>query len=136
MPTDEEKNSVLKLGQLQYSQLEQVPESEPVLAGTFLVNDHPTVVLFDSGASFTFISKAYALKHRYEITELKQKYSITAAGSSINTNHIVRDLRLQVGKESLFISPLVLPRLGIDVILGMEWLKQHNAMIDVESRTV
>ncbi|WVZ80614.1 hypothetical protein U9M48_028073 [Paspalum notatum var. saurae] len=124
------------MGQLLYSQLEQVSESEPVLVGTFLVNDHPIVVLFDSGASFTFISKAYALKHAYKITELKQKYRITAAGSSINTNHIVRDLRLQVGKESLFISPLVLPRLGIDVILGMEWLKQHNAMIDVGSRTV
>ncbi|WVZ63973.1 hypothetical protein U9M48_013560 [Paspalum notatum var. saurae] len=103
---------------------------------TFLVNDHPTVVLFDSGANFSFISKAYALKHGYEIIELKQKYHITAVGSFINTNHIVRDLRLQVGKESLFISPLVLPQLGIDVILGMEWLKQHNAMIDVGSRTV
>ncbi|WVZ70495.1 hypothetical protein U9M48_019157 [Paspalum notatum var. saurae] len=124
------------MGQLHCSQLEQVLEGEPVLAGTFLVNDHPTVVLFDSGATFTFISKAYALKNGYEITELKQKYHITAAGSSINTNHIVRDLHLQVGRESLLISPLVLPQLGIDVILGMEWLKQHNAMIDVGSRTV
>ncbi|WVZ52540.1 hypothetical protein U9M48_003588 [Paspalum notatum var. saurae] len=68
--------------------------------------------------------------------ELKQRYHITAAGSSISTNHIVRDLCLQVGKESLFISPIVLPQLGIDVILGMEWLKQHNAMIDIGSRTV
>ncbi|WVZ52955.1 hypothetical protein U9M48_003953 [Paspalum notatum var. saurae] len=94
------------MGQLHYSQLEQVPEGEPVLASTFLVNDHPMVVLFDSGATFTFISKTYAQKHGYEITELKQKYRITATGSSINTNHIVRDLHLQVGKESLFISPL------------------------------
>ncbi|WVZ97386.1 hypothetical protein U9M48_042928 [Paspalum notatum var. saurae] len=124
------------MGQLHYSQLAQVSEGEPVLAGTFLVNDHPTVVLFDSGATFSFISKAYALKHGYEIIELKQKYHITTAGSSINTNHIVRDLHLQVGKESLFISPLVLPQLGIDIILGMGWLKQHNAMIDVGSTTV
>ncbi|WVZ97301.1 hypothetical protein U9M48_042849 [Paspalum notatum var. saurae] len=29
------------MGQLHYSQLEKVPEGEPVLAGTFLVNDHP-----------------------------------------------------------------------------------------------
>ena len=70
------------------------------------------------------------------MTELKQKYHIKAAGSSIVTNQIVRDLRLQVGRESLFISPLVLPQLGIDVILGMEWLKQHNAMINVGSRTI
>ncbi|WVZ58292.1 hypothetical protein U9M48_008575 [Paspalum notatum var. saurae] len=135
-PTGKGKKSTPKMGQLHYSQLEQVSEGEPVLAGTFLVNYHPTVVLFDSGATFSFISKAYALKHGYEIVELQQKYHITAAGSSINTNHIVRDLRLQVGKESLFISPIVLPQLGIDVILGMEWLKQHKAMIDVGSRTV
>ncbi|WVZ75843.1 hypothetical protein U9M48_023867 [Paspalum notatum var. saurae] len=136
VPTGKGKRSAPKMGQLHYSQLEQVPEGEPVLAGTFLVNDHPTVVLFDSGATFSFISKAYALKHGYEIIELKQRYHITAAGSSVSTNHIVRDLCLQVGKESLFISPIVLPQLGIDVILGMEWLKQHKAMIDVGSRTV
>ncbi|WVZ49842.1 hypothetical protein U9M48_001168, partial [Paspalum notatum var. saurae] len=136
VPTGKGKKSAPKMDQLHYSRLEQVPEGEPVLAGTFFVNDHPTVVLFDSGATFSFISKAYALKHGYEIIELKQRYHITAAGSSISTNHIVRDLCLQVGKESLFISPIVLPQLGIDVILGMEWLKQHNAMIDVGSRTV
>ncbi|WVZ84419.1 hypothetical protein U9M48_031456, partial [Paspalum notatum var. saurae] len=136
VPMGKGKKSAPKMGQLHYSRLEQVPEGEPVLAGTFLVNDHPTVVLFDSGATFSFISKVYALKHGYEIIELKQRYHITAAGSAISTNHIVRDLCLQVGKESLFISPIVLPQLGIDVILGMEWLKQHNARIDVGSRTV
>ncbi|WVZ98537.1 hypothetical protein U9M48_043966 [Paspalum notatum var. saurae] len=136
VPTGREKKSVTKMGQLHYSQLEQVSEGEHVLTDTFLVNNHPTVVLFDSGATFTFICEALALKHGYEITELKQKYRITAAGSSISINHIVRDLRLQVEKESLLISPLVLPQLGIDIILEMEWLKQHNAMIDVGSRTV
>ncbi|WVZ71016.1 LOW QUALITY PROTEIN: hypothetical protein U9M48_019643 [Paspalum notatum var. saurae] len=124
------------MGQLQYSQLEQVPESEPVLAGTFLVNTNPTVVLFDSGASFTFISEAYALKQGYDMIELKQDYHITAAGSAIITNHMVRDLCLQVGREKLFINSLVLPQLGIDIILGMNWLKQHNAKIDVGSRSV
>ncbi|WVZ51879.1 LOW QUALITY PROTEIN: hypothetical protein U9M48_002980 [Paspalum notatum var. saurae] len=124
------------MGQLQYSQLEQVPESEPVLTGTFLVNTNPMVVLFDLGASFTFISKAYALKQGYDIIELKQDYHITATGSAIITNHMVRDLCLQVGRERLFINSLVLPQLGIDIILGMNWLKQHNAKIDVGSRTV
>ncbi|WVZ97626.1 hypothetical protein U9M48_043144 [Paspalum notatum var. saurae] len=124
------------MGQLHYSQLEQVPEGKPVLAGTFLVNNNPTVVLFDSGASFTFISKAYALKHGYEIIGLKQNYHITAAGSAINTNHMVRDLCLQVGKESLFINSLVLPQLGIDIVLGTNWLNQHQAMIDVENRMI
>ncbi|WVZ79921.1 LOW QUALITY PROTEIN: hypothetical protein U9M48_027444 [Paspalum notatum var. saurae] len=89
VPLREGKKPTPKTGQLQYSQLEQVPESEPVLAGTFLVNTNPTVVLFDSGASFTFISEAYALKHGYDINELKQDYHITAAGSAIITNHML-----------------------------------------------
>ncbi|WVZ97333.1 hypothetical protein U9M48_042880 [Paspalum notatum var. saurae] len=108
------------MGQLLYSQLEQVPKGEPILAGTFLVNKHPTVVLFDSGATFTFISKVYALKHG--IIHSYQSHSEGLAFAS--------------WKESLFISPLVLLQLGIDIVLGMEWLKQHNAMIDVGSRTV
>ncbi|WVZ96913.1 hypothetical protein U9M48_042493 [Paspalum notatum var. saurae] len=136
VPLGGEKKPAPKMGQLHYSQLEQIPDGEPVLAGTFLVNNNPSVVLFDSGASFTFISKAYALRHGYEIIGLKQNYHITAAGSAINTNHMVRDLCLQVGKESLFINSLVLPRLGIDIVLGMNWLKQHQAMIDVENRTI
>ncbi|WVZ49662.1 hypothetical protein U9M48_000999 [Paspalum notatum var. saurae] len=77
VPMGKGKKLAPKMGQLHYSQLEQVPEGEPVLAGTFLVNDHPTVVLFDSGATFSFISKAYALTHGYEIIELKQRYHIT-----------------------------------------------------------
>ncbi|WVZ88967.1 hypothetical protein U9M48_035434 [Paspalum notatum var. saurae] len=136
VPLSEGKKPTPKVGQLQYSQLEQVLESEPVLVGTFLVNTNPTVVLFDSGASVTFISKAYALKHGYDIIELKQDYHITAAGSAIITNHMVRDLCLQVGRERLFINSLVLPQLGIDIILGINWLKEHNARIDLGSRTV
>ncbi|WVZ84695.1 LOW QUALITY PROTEIN: hypothetical protein U9M48_031691 [Paspalum notatum var. saurae] len=72
----------------------------------------------------------------YDIIELKQDYHITAAGSAIITNHMVRDLCLQVAREKLFINSLVLPQLGIDIILGMNWLRQHNAKIDVGSRTV
>ncbi|WVZ70862.1 hypothetical protein U9M48_019496 [Paspalum notatum var. saurae] len=76
------------------------------------------------------------MHHGYDIVELKQDYHITVAGSAIITNHMVRDLCLQVGRERLFINSLVLPQLGIDIILGMNWLKQHNVRIDVGSRTV
>jgi hypothetical protein len=32
-------------------------DGEPVMMGTFLVANHPAIILFDSGASHTFISK-------------------------------------------------------------------------------
>ncbi|WVZ97477.1 hypothetical protein U9M48_043010 [Paspalum notatum var. saurae] len=57
-------------------------------------------------------------------------------GSPINTNQIVRHLRLCIGTEDFYVDPLVLPYQEIDIILGMDWMKEHNVLLDITSRTV
>jgi hypothetical protein len=42
-----------------YTQVATTPEGEPVMMGMFLVVNHPAVILFDYGASHTFISKKF-----------------------------------------------------------------------------
>jgi hypothetical protein len=42
-----------------YTTMEAIPEEEQVLKGTFSLNGHPIIILFDSGATHDFISKAY-----------------------------------------------------------------------------
>ncbi|WVZ85241.1 hypothetical protein U9M48_032188 [Paspalum notatum var. saurae] len=123
-------------GRVHYTHVDQIPEGEPVLASTFLVNEHPTVVLFDSGATHTFISRSYAAKHGYHIDTIKAKYHITAPGSPIDMNQIVRHSRLCIGTEEFYVDPVVLPNQGIDIILGMDWMKEHNVLLDITSRTV
>ncbi|WVZ98384.1 hypothetical protein U9M48_043839 [Paspalum notatum var. saurae] len=123
-------------GRVHYTHVDQIPEGEPVLASTFLINEHPTVVLFDSGATHTFISRSYATKHGYHIDNMKAKYHITAPGSPIDTSQIVRHLRLCIGTEEFYVDPMVLPNQGIDIILGMDWMKEHNVLLDITSRTV
>jgi len=46
-----------------YTIVEEIPAGEVVTAGMFLVNQHPAVVLFDLGASHSFMSQAFASKH-------------------------------------------------------------------------
>ncbi|WVZ70451.1 hypothetical protein U9M48_019120 [Paspalum notatum var. saurae] len=41
-----------------------------------------------------------------------------------------------VGGEDFINSPVVLPHQGIDVILGMNWMNENHAVLDVGSRTV
>ncbi|WVZ88875.1 hypothetical protein U9M48_035342 [Paspalum notatum var. saurae] len=123
-------------GRVHYTNVDQIPKGEPVLASTFLVNEHPTVVLFDSGATHTFISRSYATKHGYHIDNMKAKYHITAPGSPIDTNQIVRHLRLCIGTEDFYVDPVVLHNQGIDITLGMDWMKEHNVLLDITSRTV
>ncbi|WVZ75611.1 hypothetical protein U9M48_023649 [Paspalum notatum var. saurae] len=123
-------------GRVHYTHVDQIPEGEPVLASTFLVNEHPTVVLFDSEATHTFISRSYATKHGYHMDNMKAKYHITAPGSPIDTNQIVRHLRLCIDTEEFYVDPVVLPNQGIDIILGMDWMKEHNVLLDITSRTI
>ncbi|WVZ52053.1 LOW QUALITY PROTEIN: hypothetical protein U9M48_003148 [Paspalum notatum var. saurae] len=114
--------------------MDQVPAGEPVLAGTFTVNGHPAVVLFDSGATHTFLSKSYALKHGIKMYKLKEDYHITAPGSPVATGLMARQLKVDIGLESFVINPVVLPHQGIDVILGMNWMVENDAILHVGHR--
>ncbi|WVZ80776.1 hypothetical protein U9M48_028228 [Paspalum notatum var. saurae] len=131
------KGNTPRKGQVHYIHLEQIPVGEPVLTGTFSVNGHPTVVLFDSGATHTFISQSYASKHGIKTSCIKESYNISAPANPINTNLIVKRLLiLSIGGEDFIISPVVLPHQGIDVILGTNWMNENHAALDIGSRTI
>jgi len=76
----------------------EIPSGEVVTAGKFLVNQHPTVVLFDSGALHSFMSPAFASKYNQEVITLSMgSYCISAAESSISTNQIVQAVSIEIG---------------------------------------
>ncbi|WVZ75631.1 hypothetical protein U9M48_023668 [Paspalum notatum var. saurae] len=131
-----QKGSATKMGRVHFIHLDQIPAGEPVLAGTFTVNGHPAIVLFDSGATHTFLSKTYALRHGIKMCKLKENYHITAPGSPITIGLMARQLRVDIGPESFVINPVVLPHQGIDVILGMNWMVENDAILQVGSREV
>ena len=64
--------------------MKEIPSGEVVTAGMFLVNHHPTVVLFDSGASHSLMSPTFASKYDQKIIVVdKGGYCISAARSNI-----------------------------------------------------
>ena len=75
----------------------EIPSGEVVTAGKFLMNQHPAVVLFDSGASHSFMSLAFASKYNQKVITLSTgSYCISAAGSNISTNQIVQDVSIKM----------------------------------------
>jgi hypothetical protein len=52
------------------------------MMGTFLVANHPAVILFDSGASHTFISKKFVEKHSIHCTESREGFIIHSPGGT------------------------------------------------------
>ena len=103
----------------------------------FLVNKHPTIVLFDSGALHSFMSQTFASKHDQKIIEVdKSDYSISSAGATISTNQLVRDVLIFIQEWEYTMDLIVLPGLAIDVILGMKWMSGHRVLIDTSTQTI
>jgi hypothetical protein len=53
---------------------DEVANGELVMAGTFLMNNHPIVVLFDSRSSHSFMSTAFAHQFNKSSVEVGHKY--------------------------------------------------------------
>ena len=65
---------------MHYTAVEEVPVGEVVTTGMFLVNKHPAIVLFDSRASHSFMSQAFASRNDQKVIEVnKGGYSISSA---------------------------------------------------------
>jgi len=71
---------VPKRGRLNYTTAEGVPENAEVLMGTFLINPHLAMVLFDSGATLSFFSKKFVLHSSFEMQDLQVPYHIESPG--------------------------------------------------------
>ena len=98
---------------------------------------HPAVVLFDLGASHSFMSPAFASKFNQKTYTIEgDGYCIRAASGTIPTKLIVGDVQLEIEGRSYQVDLVVLLGLGIDVILGMNWMSSRGVLIDTSTRVV
>src|SRR5438105_6262924 len=58
----QKKRGTIQTGRVNFAEISEVPASAPIMAGTFLVNGHPTVILFDLGASHSYISALHSVQ--------------------------------------------------------------------------
>jgi hypothetical protein len=49
---------------------------------------------------------------------------------------VVGDVQFEIEGRSYQVDLVVLPGLGIDVILGMNWMSSHGVLIDTSTREV
>jgi hypothetical protein len=106
------------------------------MMGTFLVANHPAVILFDSGASHTFISKKFVEKHCIPYNESREGFIIHSSGGQIFTKDVAFHVPVTLAERDFLTNIIVLKGQDIDVILGMNWLAQHKAILNIDLRTI
>jgi hypothetical protein len=100
--------------------VEEVQEAPHVVTGMFLTNDTSTVVLFDSGASHSFISAAYVGKHNLPLALLKCQLIVSSPGGDMLARQLCLKVNPKIRGVDFVANLIVLESKGIDVILGMD----------------
>jgi hypothetical protein len=115
--------------------VEEIPTGEEVLAGTFFLNECPITILFDSRASHDFMSSTCAKKAGLSLVASGTPYVISTPGGRVDANQVAQKVPLDLFGR-IFSTNLIILCQGIDVILGMSWMKLHRAVLDIAGRLV
>jgi hypothetical protein len=107
-----------------------------VVLGIFFINTASEVVLFDSGASHSFISVAYVEKHNLPIALLKCQMIVSSPGRDIPARQLCPKVNLKIRGIDFVANLIVLESRGIDVILVMDWLSKHKVLIDCAKKSI
>ena len=106
------------------------------MIGTFSIHNKPAVILFNSGASHSFISAKFGAKLGLDFSHTKGSYMISTPGGKIASNQIVRLVPIKLGSIIVETDLILLPLEGTDVILGMNWMTKHRVTLDIPARAV
>jgi hypothetical protein len=78
----------VRQGKLNFTTLEELPEGAPVMTGIFSVFNQPALILFDSGASHSFISQKFSVKCQLPFYHTKGSFMIATPRGKIATNQL------------------------------------------------
>jgi hypothetical protein len=126
----------VRQGKLNFTAMSDIPEGASVLTGTFSINDTPVKILFDSGATHSFISEKLLSKLGLKGSHTTSAYKIITPGGQITSNILICGVCLGLGSEIIPTNLIVINLVGMDVILGMEWMNQHKVILDISDRVV
>nr|AAM01169.1 Putative retroelement [Oryza sativa Japonica Group] len=107
-----------------------------VVLGTFPVNSIPATVLFDSGATHSFLSKSFATKHGMEVVSLGRPLLVNTPGNQVFSTRYCPSVTIEIEGVPFPSSLILLESKDLDVILGMDWLSRHRGVIDCANRKV
>ncbi|XP_074266832.1 uncharacterized protein LOC141590120 [Silene latifolia] len=109
---------------------EAAKEDAHVVTGTFLVNSKPTFVLFDSGATHSFISREHVRALNLTTYDRVVDSVIVPSGESVPCDRIYTSVPIQIEEVVFHCDLMEFPLGGFEVILGMDWLGKYKAFID------
>jgi hypothetical protein len=115
---------------------EAIQDAQDVTVGMFLVESYPAKVLFDTGATHSFVSTSWVESHNIPIEPMIPPLRVNSVGGKVQSDRICLNLRIEIRGIDFPASIVEMGTLGLDVILGMNWLHRNQATVSCDKRTV
>ena len=101
-----------------------------------MINAFTALVLFDTGASHSYISRGFVDKYNLPTIALKSPMLVSSPGAEYMASRGCCYLPLTVGRH-VFPTDLIFPESqGLNVILGMDWLSKFEGNINCTSKSI
>jgi hypothetical protein len=123
-------------GRLSFTSVGDILEGAPVMMGTFAIQGKPIRVLFDYGATHSFMNGKTLSKVGLNSCNTNDMFTIKIAGGNISSELVTRGVLLELGSRTVDTDLIILGLEGIDVILGMDWMNRHKVVLDISERMV
>jgi hypothetical protein len=95
----------------------------------FYINAIPTTILFDSGATHSFMSARYANTNEIPLQNMKTSMIVITPKGPVEANHMTHRLILTIMGREFWATAIVLEASSIDLILGVSWLRKAKAIL-------
>jgi hypothetical protein len=117
--------------------VDATPDGADIVLSMFYVNAIPTTILFDSGATHSFMSTRYANTNEIPLLNMrKPMIVIITPKGPVEANQMTHRLTLTIMGREFGATTIILEASSIDLILGMSWLRKAKAIIACGRGTV
>src|SRR4051812_27129140 len=130
------KPNLFNRGQVNHVNVEEVEAQPDAVIGKFLVKSFTALVLFDTGASHSYISRGFVEKYNLPTKILKTPMLVNSPGAEYMARQGCFQVPLSIGRHVFPTDLIILESQGLDVILGMDWLSMYGGNIDCASKTI
>jgi predicted aspartyl protease len=91
-----------------------------VVTGTVSIDSFDAFILFDSGATFSFVSKAFVDRMGISIQQIGHPITVNSAKGPISSNYVCSGCVVRLADKDFVANLVVIPLDVFDAILGMD----------------
>jgi hypothetical protein len=106
-------------GRLNHLEAEAVQETPDMIVGMIPVNSHIVEVLFDTGATHSFITASWVQAHNLSITTMSTPIQIDSVDGKTRADSVCLNVSVEIRGVEFPANLIVMGTQGIDVILGI-----------------